>query len=153
MTRSPPSQRNPPSVSSSTTGGTPAAHDTSNAEAALRTMVAEFNAAWSRTERTLMPIIGRYGFGALYARAIHLARRAHGCLADMPDSIHAVDIAAVRRIVAQEDLATATRALDAIPVIFHELLASLIGTTLAANLLDRPGSAAESAPDAPVDRE
>jgi hypothetical protein len=95
-------------------------------------------AVWKQVEDVLTPIIGQRGVAALYRRSLYLAARDHPWLArlqlqeaDPP----AVDVAALRSALAQQDPDAAAAGGGALLQTFHELLASLVGPSLTGRLL------------------
>jgi len=91
---------------------------------------------WRAVDLDVSAVIGQRGTAAVLQRAMVITRRTHGWMSASPDD---VDFDACVRIVnaafasqAPEERVSGQRALEAA---FHDLLASLVGATLAAQLL------------------
>ena len=92
--------------------------------------------AWKNIDAALAPIIGKGSVAVLYLRSLHLIEPAHAWLASMhPTEPTAVDLDALKSILAQQDSATAAAAGGALLQTFYELLASLVGPSLTERLL------------------
>lgn len=93
-------------------------------------------AIWEEVDDALTPIIGPRGVAALYYRSLHLTGAIHPWLADQQDLVKAaVNPAALKSVLSQQDSAAAAAAGSAFFQTFHELLASLIGASLTKRLL------------------
>ena len=87
-------------------------------------------------DEALHPIIGHRGVAALYNRSLRLAAAAHPWLAiGLPDVQAAIDVAALRAALLQHTAAEAAAAGAALFRHFEQLLASLVGPALTAQLL------------------
>ncbi|MBC7940867.1 MAG: hypothetical protein H7Z19_14080 [Chitinophagaceae bacterium] len=82
------------------------------------------------------PVIGPLGVRALYDRSLHLAGASHAWLADSrgPDPAR-LDPAALRSTLARQTPADAARGGALLLQTFHDLLTSLIGSSLSGRLL------------------
>lgn len=89
---------------------------------------------WRTILSSLAPIIGVHGVGALYRRSLFLARADHPWL-DLPAESDTMDFESLRIGLARREPAQAGEASTAMFRFFHELLASLIGASLAERLL------------------
>ena len=93
-------------------------------------------AIWLEIDQALHPIIGHRGVAALYNRSLHLTAVAYPWLAiDQPAVPAAVDPAGLRSALVQQAAAEAAAGGSALFLTFHELLASLVGTSLTGRLL------------------
>ena len=105
-------------------------------------------AAWQEIDDALRPVIGQQGVYALYKRSVHLTASSHGWLAGLHEGAeHAMDLAALRGALARQDGADARAGSAALLQTLHELLAGLVGPSLAGQLLypvwtREPGGAA-----------
>jgi hypothetical protein len=98
-------------------------------------------AAWREIDAALTPIIGPRGVCALYRRSLHLTASSYPWLAGLGDDTHsAMDLAALEAVLARQDGADARAGGAALLQTLHELLAGLIGPSLAARLLRPVGS-------------
>ncbi|MGZ5893832.1 MAG: hypothetical protein ACXWJ7_14580, partial [Caldimonas sp.] len=99
----------------------------------IATAVAE---RWQRADDALSPIIGKRGVAALYKRSLHVAARSHASLAglhlDVQDN---ADPAALVSALARESNVDAAAAGGALLQTFSDLLAGLVGASLAERLL------------------
>ena len=87
-------------------------------------------------DEALHPIIGHRGAVALYNRSLRLAAAAHPWLTiGHPDIQAAIDVAALRAALLHHTAAEAAAAGAALFRHFEQLLASLVGPTLTAQLL------------------
>ena len=99
---------------------------------------------WQEIDAALTPIVGGRGVVALYKRSLYLTADAHPWLAGMHDGPAAtIDLAALKSIVAQQSSADAALGGNALFQNFHQLLASLVGSSLTERLL-RPAWADSS---------
>lgn len=93
-------------------------------------------AVWRQADDALTPIIGKRGVVALYGRSLYLAAPDHPWLAGLREAdATAVDEAALRTVLARQDAAAAAAGGGALLQTFHELLASLVGSSLTGRLL------------------
>lgn len=92
---------------------------------------------WQAIEAALAPVIGGKGVAALYGRSLHLVRTMHPWLAAAHQGAHTqMDLELLRAALAQQESSAAAAAgsgdhLNSL----SELLGSLIGTSLAGQLL------------------
>jgi hypothetical protein len=91
---------------------------------------------WQRIATQLEPVIGARGVDALFGRALHLAGKAHPCLA--PDGLRGSSAAALEQV--QQQLSAqgdelAREASLSLLAGFSDLLASLVGDSLTERLL------------------
>lgn len=87
-------------------------------------------------DRALTPIVGINGLAALYKRTLHVAGQAHACLLAPAFSGSPTDHAAALTTALQGESASAAAvAGSAFLKTFHELLATLVGLSLAERLL------------------
>lgn len=91
---------------------------------------------WEAIDSALAPIIGGSGVAALYHRSLYLNAKTHPWLAH-ERSTHAfsIDLAALRGLLADREAAEAAAGSSALIHTFTELLASLVGDSLAERLL------------------
>ena len=93
-------------------------------------------AIWQDIDATLRPILGQRGVASLYRRSLHLTTAAHPWFAGMQDATHpALDLAALEATLAAQDKLEAAAGAGDLLQAFHELLASLVGTSLTDQLL------------------
>jgi hypothetical protein len=93
-------------------------------------------AVWRDIDLALHPIIGHRGVAALYNRSLRLAAATHPWLTlDHPDALAAIDVAALRADLLQHTAVEAAAAGTALFRSFEQLLASLVGPALTAQLL------------------
>lgn len=117
--------------------------DTSTLKSALSRQVAAgatapqiataVTSAWQAIEAELWPIVGKAGVAALFQRSLLLAARAHPCLPS--DSAADGDIKQLQAILARQPADVAADAGGALLQAFHDLLATLVGPSLAGRLL------------------
>lgn len=106
-------------------------------------------AIWQDIDVAVRPILGHQGVVALYKRSIFLARRAHPWLTELHDrSAAAMNLDELREAVAHTDNADALEGSDAMLQTFHELLASLVGSSLTERLLRPVVQNTQSGPSA-----
>jgi hypothetical protein len=87
-------------------------------------------------DAALAPIIGPRGVAALYQRSVFLASGANAWLAALQDGVDGrIDLEALKTHFAQQPGADARAGGNALLQTFHDLLASLIGASLTARLL------------------
>ena len=101
-------------------------------------------ATWRELEFTLAPVLGRRGVAALYRRSLHLVAVAHPWLPGVEqDPMMTMDLAPLREAMSRQSNAAAAAAHADLLQTFHDLLASLVGSSLAERLLrPRPPVAA-----------
>ena len=93
-------------------------------------------ATWQAVDAVLAPILGSRGVAALYQRSIFLTRGAHAWLAPLQDGVDGrIDPAKLKAAFAQQTRADARAGGHALMQAFHQLLASLVGTSLTERLL------------------
>ena len=93
-------------------------------------------AVWQEIDQVLHPIIGHRGVAALYSRSLSLTAAAYPWLAiGQPAVPAAVDPSGLRAALVQQAAAEAAAGGSALFHRFHELLASLVGTSLTERLL------------------
>lgn len=93
-------------------------------------------AVWRDIDEALHPIVGHRGVAALYNRSLRLAAAAHPWLTrGHPDALTAIDVTALRADLLQQTAAEAAAAGAALCQSFEQLLASLVGPALTAQLL------------------
>ena len=92
---------------------------------------------WRIIETTLSPIIGVGGVFALYRRSLHLLRAEYPWLAEIhrPVSSPHDYVADLQATLAQRPVETAAAANAALLQTFHNLLTTLIGSSLTERLL------------------
>lgn len=104
---------------------------------------------WREIEAALGPIIGTGSVAVLYLRSLHLVDPAHPWLRTMDHGAHtAVDLAALKAILAAQGSDTAAAAGGALLQTFYELLASLVGQSLTERLLNSVWEPSLSGPPA-----
>jgi hypothetical protein len=87
-------------------------------------------------DEALAPIIGSQGVAALCKRSLHLAAKVHPWLgAAHQTGQEAIDLAALRSVIEQQDSADAALGSQALLQTLHRLLGSLIGPALTERLL------------------
>lgn len=108
---------------------------------------------WQAIEAALAPIIGNVGVAALYHRSLYLSLKAHPWLEpERSPDVPGMDLPALRALLAGQDAAEASEAIATLLCTFMDLLASLVGASLAERLLgplwaQRPaGTAAQDTP-------
>lgn len=93
-------------------------------------------AQWRNVDAALSPIIGQSAVAALFKRSLRLTGVNYPCLHALSEStLRPGDYAGLRAALSQETLFDAAAASDALLRTFHELLANLIGDSLAERLL------------------
>lgn len=91
---------------------------------------------WHDARARLAPVIGGQGVDVLLRRSLHIAGRTLPCLAVAGHAVSSSELlAALHARIAGCETALAIEASDALWVTFTELLASLIGQSLAERLL------------------
>jgi hypothetical protein len=93
-------------------------------------------ATWQAIEVALAPIIGSRGVAALYRRSLYLTGASHPWLAGLQeDAQGSLDLAALKPVFSRQSRADAIAGGDALLQNLDQLLASLIGASLAERLL------------------
>jgi len=110
-------------------------------------------AAWQEIDDALRPILGQRGVWALYKRSLYLAASFHPWLAGLHEGAPAaMDLAALKAVLVRQDSADARAGGAALLQTLHELLAGLLGPSLAGRLLhpvwphESGGAPAQDAP-------
>lgn len=93
---------------------------------------------WIHIESVLMPVVGKRGFAALYARSLHMACAGHDWLtpADEAADDTVMNLTLLKTALLQQDSASAATGGGAHLQAFYELLGSLIGPSLTERMLD-----------------
>jgi hypothetical protein len=112
--------------------------------------VADATAAiWQAVEVALAPIIGSRGVAALYQRSVFLTGPTHAWLAPLHHGMDGhIDLAALKRLFAQQSSTDAIAGGKALLQTFHRLLTSLVGTSLTERLLHSVWSDPDTTPSA-----
>lgn len=106
-------------------------------------------ATWQDIDAALTPIIGRKGFVALHKRSLYLTVAAYPWLAGTDEGAEgAIDLAALKAVVAQQSSAAAALGSSALLQTFYQLLGSLVGPSLTERLLRRAWAEVSSGPPA-----
>lgn len=103
-------------------------------------------ATWYEVDAALTPIIGSKAVVALFKRSLHLTGRTHPWLAGTHEGAQALDLAALKPVVAQQSSAEAALGSRALLQTFHQLLGALIGPSLTERLLRSAWADASSGP-------
>lgn len=91
---------------------------------------------WHDIDVALRPIIGQRGVVLLYKRSLHLACPTHPWLAGAQNITQdAMDLMALDEVFTRQDSAQAATAGGVLLQTFHQLLSSLIGSSLTEQLL------------------
>lgn len=91
---------------------------------------------WQEIDAALAPIIGQRGVAALYRRSLHLSSADHSWMAGLHEgTATAIDITALKSALAQQDSAQAAAGGGVLLHRFHDLLTTLVGTSLTGRLL------------------
>jgi hypothetical protein len=102
---------------------------------------------WREIHAVLAPVIGPGGVAALYQRSLYVTRTAYPCLAAArEDLLRADKFAALQLVLSQQTSAQVAAANGALLQNFSELLANLIGVSLAERLLRSVHSLPRSRP-------
>ena len=88
---------------------------------------------WQAIEAVLWPIVGKAGVAAMFQRSLLLAAQAYPWLPS--DATSTPDISAVHHLLAGQAADVAAAAGGAVLQAFHDLLATLVGPSLAGRLL------------------
>jgi len=106
------------------------------ADASAEQLADAIVALWREIDLALHPILGHRGVAALYNRSLRLAATAHPVLAGgQPDMLAAIDVTTLRAALLEQTAAEAAAAGTALFRSFEQLLASLVGPALTAQLL------------------
>jgi hypothetical protein len=92
-------------------------------------------ATWYEIDVALAPIIGSKAVVALYKRSLYLTGRTHPWLAGTHQDADALDLAALKPVIARQSSAEAALGSRALLQTFNQLLGSLIGPSLTERLL------------------
>lgn len=93
-------------------------------------------ATWEAIELALSPIIGRRGVAALYRRCLFIARQEFQWLAGAANDEPAISsFSTLQHVLGQQDSSAAIAASCLLLDTLHELLASLVGSSLTERLL------------------
>ena len=93
-------------------------------------------ATWREIDAALAPIIGSRGVVALYKRSLSLTAAAHPWLVGTHEGVPAaLDLAALKAVLAQQTSADAALGGNALLQTFYQLLGSLVGPALTERLL------------------
>ena len=118
--------------------------DTSAAQIADATV-----ATWQQIDLALTPIIGSKGVAALYERSLHLTAAEHPWLARTREAAQgAIDLAALKAVVAQQSSADAALGSNTLLQTFCQLLGGLIGPALTERLLGSAWADSSNGPPA-----
>jgi hypothetical protein len=91
---------------------------------------------WEHIDAELCPIIGQRGVAGLYRRSTHLAGQVYPWLHEIPDSISTtLDLSTLQQSLVQQTPDDAIAGGGLLLQTFYELLANLIGPSLAERLL------------------
>jgi len=121
-------QSNDSSLKTSTAAIPGAAPGASPAELAEDVVV-----AWKQADAALSPVLGQQGVAALYQRSLQLAAEAYPWLAEARGA--AMDLEALRQVVAGQDSAGAEAGGGALLEAFNAMLGNLVGPFLTSQLL------------------
>ena len=121
-------------------------------QAATAVAIADaYHQIWTEIESELFGIIGYRGIGVLYQRSLFLASREHAWLVPLrTGTLEPKDMVSFRVMLLQQTNATALASTSALLAVFHDLVAQLIGPSLATQLLGPVwdnAAAGRSAPD------
>jgi hypothetical protein len=128
-------------VDSAAVRNRPATHDASAAQIADATI-----ATWYEIDAALTPIIGSKAVVALHKRSLYLTGTTHPWLAGTHEEADALDLAALKTVIARQSGAEAALGSRALLQAFNQLLASLIGPSLTERLLRSARADASSDP-------
>jgi hypothetical protein len=93
-------------------------------------------ATWRAVDAALAPIIGSHGVAALYQRSLFTTTGNHAWLAPLHGGVDGrIDLPALKAAFAEQRSADAHAAGNALMQTFHQLLESLVGTSLTERLL------------------
>ena len=91
---------------------------------------------WQEIDAALTPIIGNGSVVVLFMRSLHLIELAHPWLSGLHQDVKAgIDLAGLKSVLSQQDSEAAAVAGGELLQTFYELLASLVGPSLAERLL------------------
>jgi len=103
-------------------------------------------ATWRAIDVSLAPILGARGVAALYIRSLYLTATSHPWLGGLHEGPQAsMDLAALKPLFARQSPAGAAEGADALLQNLQQLLASLIGVSLAERLLQSVWAGSDSA--------
>jgi len=103
-------------------------------------------ATWRAIDVSLAPILGSRGVAALYTRSLYLTAASHPWLGGLHEGPQAgMDLAALKPVFTRQSPADAAEGADAQLQNLRQLLASLIGTSLAERLLQSVWAGPDSA--------
>jgi hypothetical protein len=93
-------------------------------------------ANWHEIDAVLVPIIGKRGLAALYQRSVHVTAQSHPWLSVSHEGTLAVaDFTELIPLIRQQDSATAMAGAATLFTTFHQLLSSVVGSSLTERLL------------------
>ena len=93
-------------------------------------------ATWREIEAVLVPIIGQRGLAALYKRSVHVAARTHPWLSVTHDaSLALADFTELTPLLCGQDSACAMAGAATLFSTFHQLLTSVVGSSLTERLM------------------
>jgi len=93
-------------------------------------------ATWHEIDAVLVPIIGKRGLAALYKRTVHVTAQAHPWMSVAHEGTLAVaDFNELIPLIRQQDSATAMAGAATLFTTFHQLLASVVGSSLTERLM------------------
>jgi hypothetical protein len=104
-------------------------------DADAREIAALVTSTMGAIEKILSPIIGKGGVVAMYRRSLLVVGASHSWLAPSDSPRKEIDLATLLSLLAAQDCADAASAGGALLQTFHDLLASLVGTSLSQRLL------------------
>jgi hypothetical protein len=91
---------------------------------------------WQAIDAALAPILGTQGVAALYSRSLYLSLKLHPWLDhERSPDVQGMDLPALRALLAGRDAPEVSGASATLHRTFMELLASLVGASLAERLL------------------
>jgi hypothetical protein len=106
-------------------------------------------AAWQEVDEALTPIIGQRGVAALYRRSLLLTGSVHPWLSNTLEGAQTgMDLGALKSVLVQQSSAAVADAGNHLLQTFYDLLATLIGASLAARLLRSVWAPTPSGPPA-----
>jgi len=92
-------------------------------------------ARWEVIVDTLTPVLGQRGVSALYRRCLTMAGRLHPCLLEAYEDTELPAFKKLRKALLRQPPEVSAAATDASLETFHELLNSLVGSSLTQRLL------------------
>ena len=91
---------------------------------------------WHEIDGALRPIIGPGGMAALYKRSVYLTLSKYPWLAGAHEGVHSsMDLSTLKAVLSRQTSADAAGCCDALLHTFHQLLTSLVGSSLTERLL------------------